>query len=1084
MKDLLDKLALKTKNIIFDEVQTLQEGSSVSVSLWENKNGHEHSFDLRPYAKLKEFYPMMQRFLDKVAEIINSVQPEVERLKNESVVDYFRKLMALPVQNPAFTRNIEKTKKLQAEAHSEKEKLQAERESLQKLYPDKTAFEILMMLPEIARPEIPKAMEEVMSEDIPFNEIVKIQEVLIQVIQKPKEYELREDQIIMLSKLLLIVNSHSFTVSYVRGLDGEQISIQAQDTLLFKAIQMFISRALQDSKEKRVIFTTATFGSLRIDKLLNLPNMKDVIWGDPMNTSLKLLVVADKSRISPYNFLKKLKDVKALIKAVIEKYGQENVAICTMNKEWSRRLGVGSTWYQSDETEGVASRQRIWIFVGLAEKPVNAKDHLAIIQAPYHENPLKLQGKDFLHYISQMLRIDSVNINSFQAISRAKDPEAKDRSVAIMIGARAEDVDRCLLWGPTRILKPENSERGLKFTVDIQEPIGKPLLTTAPLSTNIDESLHIIDWWITHGEVESYQLNWVYLKRFIDDQGYVSIKRLVKVNGLDEKETHQFFERLPAFFEKQNVTGYVLIHDSYGEIKGISTRSYYESKKKSGIIAMAPQHDSAIQTNDWFIALKAAVNRAQNDLSKLTPGYFSQHVSTPAYSHLDEFMDAIESSPHLCTGWLILGKKTDGRNNRWLAKDLPCFGAWTPDFPRRFGSPDQSWVDNATDLLQIAIQSNKVKSDCFVSVYAFPDHKHPKDGGNPPISTIFIDLDIESNELTKLKKRWENEDDSNCLEELKSLRLSLLAEVLKQAKAVVDYLRTLEIEPRILLSAGKGLHIFLDFQRIQFSSPKVAKDIIKQFLEQIAKGASKKSGYKIVFDPSVIGDLSRLCRIPNTPNSKATKLLGHDTYAVPITAEELAILTPTYYDTLCSSTRYLQIERRESLVVLEMLTKISKEIDFADDDTTQLRRPTLTPKASVRNSRKIDEYERECTREILADDDFDELDIRPCFKKVHSERISLNGGEGHMMRIGAVMELAGKGLSIPSIVRWFGFCADYDELITEKAVIDLISRGYTDKHMDEDGSERRKGLKCKTIQGYGFCLNENCHIYCKKFGGR
>lgn len=87
------------------------------------------------------------------------------------------------------------------------------------------------------------------------------------------------------------------------------------------------------------------------------------------------------------------------------------------------------------------------------------------------------------------------------------------------------------------------------------------------------------------------------------------------------------------------------------------------------------------------------------------------------------------------------------------------------------------------------------------------------------------------------------------------------------------------------------------------------------------------------------------------------------------------------------------------------------------------------------------------------------------------------------MRIGAVMELARQGLSIASIVRWFSFCGDYDPAVTEKAVIDLISRGYTDKHLDEYGEERRKGMRCETIRKCGFCLADKCTIYQKKLGG-
>jgi hypothetical protein len=165
--------------------------------------------------------------------------------------------------------------------------------------------------------------------------------------------------------------------------------------------------------------------------------------------------------------------------------------------------------------------------------------------------------------------------------------------------------------------------------------------------------------------------------------------------------------------------------------------------------------------------------------------------------------------------------------------------------------------------------------------------------------------------------------------------------------------------------------------------------------------------------------------------------------------------------------------RKESDEVLAMLTRIEQDMDLDEI--------AVAPRSSIKNLEKLEDYEGGCTREILTDEDFDELEIRTCFKKAHCERISLEGSGGHKMRIGAVMELAMQGLSIPSIVRWFSFCRYYDPAKTEQAVEDIISRGYADKYFDEWGHERRKGLKCKTIQQCGFCLKEQCPIYRGKF---
>jgi hypothetical protein len=1051
--DLLDKLASQSKNIIFDEAQMLQEGTTVAVSLWEKKTGFEHILDLGLYTRLGESSPVIQRFLRKVKEIVDSVQPEIEKLRNESAVDHHLKHLASSVQSPAHGRAMEKRKELRAIEAMEK----AEREKLQNLHPDKSWIEIAEMM----RP-YPEALEEVMKEDIPFGEIVKIQELLINAIQEPKEYGLAEEHIITLSKLLLIVNADFFTVSYVRGLDGEQISLQAQDTLIYRTLQAFISKALENSGEKRIVFTTATFGSLKFEKILRIENISDYIWGDPLNTSSKLLVVADKSRISPYNFTKKLQHVKDLIKAIIDRYGPENVEICTMNREWSRKLGISSTWYGSDLTEGVASRKRIWVFVGLAEKPVNAKDHLAILQAPYHDNPLDLQAKEFLHYVSQKLRADSVHISTYQAISRAKDPEAKSRSIATMIGAREEEVQNCLLWGPSRTLKPQKTEKGLKFDVDVQGPIGKPLLTVVPLGVDIEESLHIIDQWISYGKIASYKLNWICLKKLVDAKGYVGAKRLIKAYRMDENEVKQFFNGLPEFFSSQGINDYVLMRNSQGAIKAIATRQSYGEQAKS-IILYNRSSQLSIGLTSSFIAIKAAVDRAPMQTNMLSSRYVSHHVSSSIYARLSEYFDALQLYPQLCPGWIVVGEKGEQREGRRLIRDIHCLGAWSPTFPRR-ACKSQFWANSMDDLERYA-SGPASRSDFFVSVYSFPDQTHPSQGGNPPIDTLFMDLDLESERFSELRRAWEG-GDNTVLPELLALRKNLLSNVLNQARTLVDYLMKHNLQPRILLSGFKGVHLFIDFPAVQFSSLDVAKLILSKLTGEI------KAETSVAFDPTIVGDVSRLCRIPNTQHFDASRLLGRPQYAVPVTPSELMDLTPEGYDNLCSASRFLSILREESNEFLAMLTRIEQDMDLDE--------VAVTMRGAFKDSEKLEAYERECIREILADEDFDDLDVRPCFKKTRHDRISLDGTGGHLMRIGAVMELASRNLSIASIIRWFEFCKDYDPGKTEAAVKDIISRGYTDKHADECGREFRKGLKCITIDRCGFCLGEACHVYSKK----
>jgi hypothetical protein len=516
----------------------------------------------------------------------------------------------------------------------------------------------------------------------------------------------------------------------------------------------------------------------------------------------------------------------------------------------------------------------------------------------------------------------------------------------------------------------------------------------------------------------------------------------------------------------------MLPRNSRGEIKAVASTLSYKELGETSILYKNRFGQLSIgqATADWFVALVAAVERAPKELNAITPRYIGHHVSANVYPHLAEFLDVLCSHPQLCPGWIVVGIKKEQREGRKLMRDLNCLGAWSPSFPRRV-SKNQFWANDMNDLSSYASRPTS-KLDFFMSVYSFPKHVHAREGGNPPIDTLFIDLDIESEKFSELRRAWE-EGNSVVLAELLAVRENLLNEVLRQAQTLVDYLIRHNIQPRILLSGFKGVHVFIDFSPVQFSRLSVAKQILSKLTYEL------KTETGVVFDPTVVGDVSRLCRMPNTPHFDASRLLGRPQYAVPVTPDELTSLMGRSYDEMCSNPRFIPISRRESTEVLAVLTRIEQDMDLDE--------VAMTPKRSVSarlDTRRLEAYESEGKKEILEDEEFDELDVRPCFARVHRERIALEGSGGHTMRIGAVMELAMQELSIASMVRWFSFCADYDRAITEAAVKDIISRGYTDKHIDECGSEHRKGLRCETIKRCGFCLEEECPIFKRKLGRR
>jgi len=1032
VKELLDKLAT-AKNVLFDEVQFLEEGDTVSVNIWEKGGGHEHTLNLDKYNRLAESSLLMQRFLDKAQEALVSLQLEVEKLKQKAAEDRHLKHLAVPVETPAYVRA----------QHGERE-YRMKQEELRRLHPEKSWFEIMVMMGNSFLELIKE------SESLLFSEMVVIQEQLIKAITEPGKYGLTEDEIVTLSRLLFIINADVLVVSYVRGLEGEQISIQSENSVMYAALRSFLSKLSYTTiNERRIVFTTATFGTLKIENLLHLHDVTDYIWGDPMNSSSKFLVVADRFRVSPYNFGKRLESVITLIRAIMERFGPDNVQVCTMNKAWSKRIGFESTWYGSDLTEGVSSRKRIWIMVGLAEKPVNAKDHLAITQAQYHDNP-NLQGEDFLYYVSQKLRADSVHISSYQAFSRAKDPEGKSRSIVVVIGARKEDVEKCLLWGPTRTLKPVKTDKGLKFDIEVENPIGKPFITVAPLTTDIEESMHIIDQWMTNGRIEEYRLNWHHIKRIVDQRGYASVKRLVSTYRFPLEDTQKLFNELTL------PEGYASLRSADGGVKAIVKADLYEKLTKPSININTRICQDSVQK---FEPLISAVTKAKPG-EVLTSTYFSKHVSVNARRMLNEFFDFLTVNPLL--SWLVV---TSESGKRQLIFDVHCLNVWASSFPRRFGTPEQRVVNSAVEVLALINKCLREGLSSYISVYDFREG-HPSEGGNPVVDRIYIDLDLESPEFKALMLRLEKGED--VLDEVLPLRRTLLAQVIEEAKRLVNILIQRGITPRIVLSGFKGVNIFIDFVPVQFSFPGLAKKVLEVFTEKVVKG--------VKIDMSVVGDLSRICRIPNSLHTKASNVLGRLQFCVPITIDELKSLTVDKYDALCSSQRLMIVKRVESVEVSRELAKIVEELD-PDDFLVNVGRHGY-----VKDPELVAEYERETKREVLASEDYEELRMRTCFKRIRRESIQLDGSDGHNMRLAAVCEMMMNEISISSIVNWFDFCADFDPEFTRRKVEEIISYGYGRKEINEFGEVIRKPWRCSTIikKCPSYCLRENCPTHRRK----
>jgi len=156
-------------------------------------------------------------------------------------------------------------------------------------------------------------------------------------------------------------------------------------------------------------------------------------------------------------------------------------------------------------------------------------------------------------------------------------------------------------------------------------------------------------------------------------------------------------------------------------------------------------------------------------------------------------------------------------------------------FPREFGAMFDTLygkgfirnikIESASAILSYIERYHR--TDCYASVYSF----NPFEGRKALVDTIFIDIDAPS-----------------------------LKVALKEAQALTKYLFELSITPRVYFSGAKGFHIYIDFKPAD-----VQPRAIRKFVSMLACRLSLEC-----IDMKVVGDSSRLSRLPFTINSKTS----------------------------------------------------------------------------------------------------------------------------------------------------------------------------------------------------------------------
>ncbi|MDY0278822.1 MAG: hypothetical protein RBQ97_12140, partial [Acholeplasma sp.] len=225
----------------------------------------------------------------------------------------------------------------------------------------------------------------------------------------------------------------------------------------FKEAIISYTRETQPFHQK--ILVSATYPKFNFGTyFLPHTNIKDVLFGengDPLNTNSKMTIFCDSKSYSGIGKNSIKHNINKIVQSCIdifEIYNSENCLIICRNIKESKIIQKRFdnsdykpfiTYYRSPEMMGVKSKKRVAILVGLAHIPSHAYDSVRI----------NLEE-------SRILAEEDMHCNTWQAISRVKDPEGKQPSVVFALGCPKKDIENVVSWATGRNPEIKETELG------------------------------------------------------------------------------------------------------------------------------------------------------------------------------------------------------------------------------------------------------------------------------------------------------------------------------------------------------------------------------------------------------------------------------------------------------------------------------------------------------------------------------------------------------------------------------------------------------------------------------------------------
>jgi len=432
---------------------------------------------------------------------------------------------------------------------------------------------------------------------------------LVRLMITRADHNLTNDDVVLLKDMLLLCTERQHVVHGIidTKADGSKrlrIYTECTDFTYRSIVRRTVTRAsdqrrIDGEQMSRLWHTSGTI----VDMTGVIPhNTPPILFGDPMDTNSQFVAIADTYRISDRGMRsrKMFERISTDIKRIVSHFGADKCALLVMNKRWYDKIEpeldaypkLEITWYNSDSTVGVESDRRIWIAVGMAEKPKNAMDAVALSRA----------DGDFVA-VSDRLRVERVHIDTFQAWSRAKDPDAQVRSVIVALGCNVEDVRNVVSWHINRkleISRVHKQHGGSRIHYDVcgDEMIGSSIQIIERGKTNdINE---LIEKWLDKGDTTPLTRKMFedFFKRHKDKKMTirdVHQKMALSRKGLSEKDVEQFL------FEN-------------GDPVSKSSYIYYLGRN-ANTLAKVPTENP--------------VSKSSHDTSPLTPQDISTHYRQP-----------------------------------------------------------------------------------------------------------------------------------------------------------------------------------------------------------------------------------------------------------------------------------------------------------------------------------------------------------------------------------------------------------------------------------------------------------------------